>query len=76
MITRDNLRYIIHLLSERDKKRVLNSDKEYTVLYLDIFNAGGYVTARLTNDYNRYKNVSKYGNVLLYTQDVQNLITT
>ena len=74
MITRDNLRDVINSLSEKDKKRILNSDKEYAVLYLHIFNSGCYVTVRLTNDYNRYKNVSNNGNVILYTEEVQDLI--
>ncbi len=75
MITKNNLRDVINSLSEKDKKRILNSDKEYAVLYLHIFNTGGYVTVRLTDDYNRYKNVSNNGNVILYTKEVQELIT-
>jgi len=76
MITRNNLRDVVNSIPEKDKKRILNSDKEFTVLYLHIFNTGGYATVRLTNDYNRYKNVSNNGNVILYTEEVQNLITT
>ena len=75
MITRKNLRNVVNLLSEKDKKRILNSDKEYAVLCLHIFNIGCNVTVRLTNDYDRYKNVSNNGNAILYTQEVQNLIT-
>jgi hypothetical protein len=75
MITKNNLRDVINSLSEKDKKRILNSDKEFTVLYLHIFNAGCYATVRLTNDYNRYKNVSNNGNAILYTKEVQDLIT-
>ena len=75
MITRNNLRDVVNSLSEKDKKRILNSDKEFTVLCLHIFNTGGYVTVRLTNDYDRYKNVSNNGNVILYTEEVRDLIT-
>jgi len=75
MITRNNLRDVVNSLSEKDKKRILNSDKEFTVLYLHIFNTGCYVTVRLTNDYDRYKNVSNSGNVILYTEEVRDLIT-
>ncbi len=75
MITKNNLRDVINSLSEKDKKRILNSDKEFIVLYLHIFNTGGYATVRLTNNYNRYKNVSSNGNVVLYTEEVQDLIT-
>lgn len=75
MITKDNLNEVITSLSNKDKKRILSSKKEYTVLYLNIFNAGYIVTARLTNDYNRYKNVSKDGDAIFNTEEVQNLIT-
>ena len=74
MITRNNLKEVINSLSGKDKKRVLNSYKEYTVLYLHIFNTGCRVTIRLTNDYNRYKNVSNNGNAILYTEELQELI--
>ena len=74
MITRENLQSVIRSLSGKDKKRVLNSNKEYTVLYLHVFNAGSYVTVRLTDDYNRYKNVSNNGDAILYTEEVQDLI--
>ena len=74
MITKDNLKDVINSLSEKDKKRVLNSSKEFTVLYLHVFNVGSYATVRLTNDYNRYKNVSNNGDAILYTQEVQDLI--
>lgn len=74
MITRNNLKDVIRSLSKKDKKRILNSNKECVVLYLHIFNIGTYTTARLTNDYNRYKNVSNNGNAILYTQEVQDLI--
>lgn len=75
MITRDNLKNVVDSLSDKEKKRVLNSEKEYTVLYLHVFNVGCYVTVRLTNDYDRYKNVSNNGNAILYTKEVQDLIT-
>ena len=75
MITKDNLNEVITSLSDKDKKRILSSSKEYTVLYLYVFNAGYCATARLTNDYNRYKNVSNNGDAILSTEEVQNLIT-
>ena len=74
MITKDNLKDVINSMSNKDKKRVLNSNKEYAVLYLHVFNTGSYVTIRLTDDYNRYKNVSNNGDAILYTQEVQDLI--
>ena len=74
MITRENLKEVVNSLSDKDKKRVLNSSKEYAVLYLHVFNVGSYVTVRLTNDYSRYKNVSYNGDAILYTEEVQDLI--
>ncbi len=74
MITKDNIKNVVNSLSDKDKKRVLNSDKEYAVLYLHVFNAGSYASIRLTNDYNRYKNVYRTGGATLYTSEVQRLI--
>ena len=74
MVTKDNLKDVISSLSNKDKKRILNSSKEFTVIYLHVFNAGWYATIRLTDDYNRYKNVSYNGNAILYTIEVQDLL--
>ena len=74
MITKNNLQEVINLLSKKDKKRVLNSNKEYAVLYLHTFNSGSYTTIRLTDDFNRYKNVSNFGDAILYVEEVKNLI--
>lgn len=74
MITRENLKDVINSLSDKDKKRVLKSSKEFSVLYLHVFNAGSYASIRLTNEYNRYKNVSNNGDALMYTEEVQDLI--
>ena len=74
MITAENLQDVINSLSKKDKKRVLNSEKEFTVLCLHVFNTGAFATIHLTNDYNKYKNVSDKGDALLYTEEVQTLI--
>lgn len=65
MITRENFKEVLNSLSDKDKKRILKSDKEYLVLFLHVFNVGSYATCILTNDYNRYKNVSNNGNCIL-----------
>ena len=75
MITRDNFQDVVNQLTTRTKKRILDSDKEYCVLYLHVFNVGSYTTARLTDDFNRYKNVSDRGNVILETQEIQEMLT-
>ena len=74
MITKENLSDVINSLSDSAKKRILNSSKEYVVLYLHTFNSGSYATIRLTNDFNRYKNVSNFGDAILYVEEVKNLI--
>lgn len=65
MITRDNFKDVLKLISQKDIKRIKNSNKEYIVLMLHAFNVGTYVSVILTNDYDRYKNVSYNGNCIL-----------
>ena len=74
MITRDNLKETINSLDTKDLNRIKNSTKEYIVLYLHTFNIGSYATVKLTNNYDRYKNVSHNGDVILELSDVLNLI--
>ena len=74
MITQDNLDEVVAQMSSRDKAKVKYSDKEYCVLYLSIFNVGSTTTIRLTDDYNRYKNVSKDGNCLLEREDIVKIL--
>jgi len=70
MITHDNFKEVVSALSPKDKRRIRASTKEYIVLYLHIFNAGSYVDCRLTDDYNRYKNVSDNGNCILPIDEI------
>lgn len=65
MITRDNLEDVIKAITPTDKKRILRSDKEYIVIYLSVFNSGCIVSIRLTNNFDRYKNVSNDGHAIL-----------
>ena len=65
MITRDNFNDVLKLISQKDINSIKNSSKEYIVLMLHVFNAYSYVSVILTNDYNRYKNVSYNGNCIL-----------
>ena len=69
MITKDNIQAVVEQLSEKDKRRLKNSDKEYVVLELHCFNAGSRTDMKLTNDYNRYKNISNHGNCILPIED-------
>lgn len=74
MITRENLREVIDSLDQKTKKRILSSEKRYVVLTLHISNVGAYATARLTNDYGRYKHAWKHGNCILCIEDVQSIL--
>lgn len=69
MITYDNINDVIKLMSNKDIKRLKNSDKEYVVLYLSVFNTGCVLHITLTNDFNRYKNVGNNGNCILEIND-------
>jgi len=70
MITRDNLKEVIEQLPEKDTRRLVGTQKEYAVLSLHVSNAGSATTLRLTNDFNRYKNVSNNGDCILAVEDV------
>jgi len=70
MITKDNLKMVIANISIKDIKRLLDSNKEYIVIYLSICNAGYSVSVTLTNDYNRYSSVSNNGDCILLLSEV------
>ena len=69
MITRENIIEVIKNLSNKDKKRLKNTSKEYAVLRLHCFNVGCIIELILTNDFIRYQNVSNEGNCILDTND-------
>jgi len=75
MITKDNLKEVINMIEDKDKKRILeNYIYEYVILELHAFNAYSFVSIKLSNDYNRYKNVSYNGNCILDVGEVKNLL--
>ena len=69
MITRDNIKEVVASISAKDRRRIRKCSKEYVVIYLHVFNVGSYVTITLTNNYDRYKNVSSEGNCILSIDD-------
>jgi len=69
MITVSNIYEVVKLITEKDKKRMKNTSKEYVVLSLSCSNVCVWVHVRLTDDYNRYKNVSNNGNCILSLDD-------
>ena len=74
MITRENFREVVLALPDKDKRRILNSDKEFVVLYLSIFNSGRTVKASVTNDFMRYMNVSYRGNAIVPIEEVVEIL--
>ena len=69
MITKDNIKDIILNLSNKDKKRIKNTNKDYIVLILNIFNAGYFIDVICTNDYMRYEHEISNGNCILSSDD-------
>ena len=67
MITRQNINEVLKLITDKDLNRLKNTEKEYCVLYLHCTNNSSWVTITLTNDYNKYKNVSNNGNCIFDT---------
>jgi hypothetical protein len=74
MITRENFNDVLDMITPKDKKRILNTNKEYVVLELHCTNNSAWATVTLTNDYNRYKNVSDHGNCILDSTEVAGLL--
>ena len=64
-----NLAEVIASLTAKDKKRIHSSTKEYVVIELHTFNVGSWASVKLTNDYNRHKNVSNHCGCILDTDD-------
>ena len=48
-------------LSLKDLNRIVNSNKEYLVLDISVFNVGAVVRPILTNNYSKYENISNDG---------------
>ena len=69
MITKENLEAVIEQINDKDKKRIRVLSKDYVVLFLHSFNAGSYTEVILTNDYNKYMNVSNKGGCILELND-------
>ncbi len=74
MITHRNFKLIVQSLSDKDKKRILYSNKEFCVLIIHIFNAGYTVNCILTNNYTRYQNVGNHGNAIVSIEEVVEIL--
>lgn len=75
MITRDNLREVIGLLTKKQINKIASTDKEYIYLDLFITNSIASVTITCTNNFNKYNRLAyKYGNTLFDTIDLRSLL--
>jgi len=62
-------------LSTKELKRILKSSKEYLVLDAHVFNVGAVVKPILTNNYEKYKNISDDGYSLILYLDFELIAT-
>lgn len=67
MITRDNIQDVIYNISDKDKKRIKNTNKEYIILEVVATNNTYYIDVKLTN--NTPKTLNN-GECILYVDDV------
>ena len=75
MITRENLNEVIKQITPEEKKSIIEStDFEYVVLELSVFNTGSVTHVMLTNDCDRYYNVSDNGGCILEIGDVVTIL--
>ena len=78
MITRDNLTDVLGLLSQTDKDIIINdTDNEYLILELSVFNAGGVLHYKLVNDLDPdlSEELSANGNCILETEEIKEMLT-
>lgn len=71
MITHSNYKEVLSLIRKKDLKRLINSCKQYVVIYLSCSNCCAWVNITLTNDFIRYQYVSNNGNCIL---DIDNVL--
>jgi len=69
MITRNNIKEVMNQLSDKDKKRLKSTSKDYCILELHTFNVGSFTSMKLTNLYGRYAKLSDHGNCILSVDD-------
>lgn len=70
MITSDNIKGVIKSISNKDKSRIRNTNKEFIVLQLHCTNNTAYVEVTCTNRYTIYQYVAKNGGCILYSEDI------
>ena len=62
-------------LSLKDLNRIVNSNKEYLVLDISVFNVGAVVRPILTNNYNKYEHISDDGYSCIMPLDYELIAT-
>lgn len=67
MITKENIHDVINNISDKDKKRIKNTNKEYIILELCCTNNTSWIDVTLTN---RTPPTLHNGECVLYTDDI------
>ena len=74
MITRENLKDVLSLISKKDLKRIKNSNKEYIELKLFQTNSFSKVDIKLTNSLKNFNSLVNNGNCILKLEEVKELL--
>ncbi len=76
MKTFNSIKLILSNATEKDRNRILSTNKEFIVCEVSVFNAGSVIVVRCTNDYNRYQNVSNDGySFIMEAEVIKNMIS-
>ena len=71
MITNlEELKNVLSTLNSIELKRIKNTDKEFIIISLHVFNVGYYATIKLTN---KYKNCTD-PDYLFYTDEIKKML--
>lgn len=71
MLTRENFKEAIREgVTPKDKKRILNSDKEFCVITTHTFNTGTVLTVSLTKNFR----ATEHPDYIFLTQEVQEIL--
>jgi len=76
MITKENLKDVLNQISLQDKIKIIDSNKEYCVVELHVFNVGSYTSIKLIDDIDseKFDQLVSNGNCLLETQEVIDIL--
>lgn len=76
MSTFNIIKAVLSNTTEKDKKRILSTNKEFIVCDVSVFNAGSVIVVKCTDDYNRYQNISNDGySFIMESEVIKNMIS-